>query len=313
MERNGRLLSMTGIIPSETVRSRRWKLVMYRACQVASYVLYIPVLMLQLLALFLYWGDIDVTTDNICIIGSLLAGYVPALYQMTNPQIFRKIAHYINTETHLTSNKMEATNPVFEDIILKGKILANKIISLTVASLYVTGIMWTSFPLVFHYFDNTSDNAESSKERLKYLVFVMWVPFDMADVFWYRLVYLIQVVTFMTAVSYIAALLSFFLTIMIYLETQFKISAVAFRQIDRSTRNGWKPPENFKDTPGTPEEVLTDVSDTCTHEYGDELASEDDKNKEIDIFRSFLLQANDEEHEFAKIVNCIKLHQSTLK
>ena len=133
---------------------------------------------------------------------------------------------------------------------------------------------------------------------------------ETSDPFWYRLTPLFQGITFIVAITYIAGLLSFYLTLMVYIETQFKIVTTVIKDMDIEDDKYLKPGESYQDIAGETLDVLNN-SNICIH--GDDS----NNNKTIYLRTSkFSLVTNtttSQTAEFSKIVNCIKLHQSAIK
>ncbi|PSN37617.1 Odorant receptor 31 [Blattella germanica] len=332
-EMNLKLLSVTGIVPNRNITCSKWKLKTYRLLQFLSLLIYIPVLILQVLGLCFYWGNITLTTDNICITCSLLIGYIPALYQAVHAENLHRVIDMIEQQS-LFSMKAVKENSAYTTIVNDAKKTASYLTWLTSISLSVTGILWTSYPLVMHYFQNNSSDDNSLDHQFKYLVFVMWLPFEISQPDCYRLTYLLQVIVFLTAMAYIIGILTLYLNIMVYLKAQLKIVTAAIRELDKAyffeKEEDMNQGHTFEYDKQFRQEIVQEViNETYKNKENRntlQAVEESDivrKSEDIQLYSIASLELlttkiesnnvlNGEENSDKYIVQCIKFHQSAI-
>lgn len=234
MDENLKLLSITGIIPSKEICSGLWKYRAYRLCQVLSYILYALVLVLQILGLYNYWGDMVITTDNMAVTGTLLIGYIPTVFAIRNSSKICNLIDYLETRSILTFKRIRSNRKHIK-VIQEAKNLASYVRWFALMSLLITIFFWTVYPLVLLMVNNepalTRDD-ENLRAKFQYLVYVMWIPSDASQSYMYWIFYLLQVITFSTALIYLIGLIPLYLSLITYATAQFKIVSTALNEID---------------------------------------------------------------------------------
>jgi hypothetical protein len=230
------LLSITGIIPNRQICSSLWKYRTYRLCQLFSYMLYVTVLVLQVLGLYEYWEDMVITTDNIAVTTTLIVGYIPAVLAMRNSSRICNLINYLEEHSILASKRIRSSRKHMK-VIQEAKRLASYVTWFAIISLLVTIFFWTVYPLVLlmvNSDDAVTKGAEDLKTRFQYLVYVMWIPPDkfLPYAYMYWVFYLLQAITFSSALIYLIGLLPLYLGLMIYATAHFKIVSTAVNEID---------------------------------------------------------------------------------
>jgi hypothetical protein len=234
MNESLQLLSITGIIPSKQVCSSKWKYKVYCLCQLLSYILYILVLVLQVLGLYHYWGDMVITTDNMAVFGTLMIGYIPTVFAIRNSSKICNLIDYLETRSILTFETIRS-NSKHVKIIQEAKSLASHVTWFALISLLITIFFWTIYPLVLLMVNSeheVTQDAENLKAKFRYLVYVMWIPSAASQSYMYWIIYLLQVTTFSTALIYLIGLIPLYLSLIIYATAQFKIVSTALNEID---------------------------------------------------------------------------------
>jgi hypothetical protein len=228
------LLSITGVIPSKEICSSFWKYRVYRLFQVLLYILYTLVLVLQVLGLYYYWGDMVITTDNIAVIGTLMIGYIPTVFAIRNSSKICNLIDYLETRSILASKRIRS-NRKHMKIIQEAKNLSAYVTWFALVSLLVTIFFWTIYPLVLLMVNSESEltrDDENLRAKFQYLVYVMWIPSDASQSYIYWIIYLLQVITFAKALIHLIGLLPLYLNLITYATAQFKIVSTALNEID---------------------------------------------------------------------------------
>ena len=71
---NVKLFNISGVIPSENIISSLWKSALFRILQAMSLLLFICLYTLQFLAIYHYWGNINLMTECIAFL-AVFAGF----------------------------------------------------------------------------------------------------------------------------------------------------------------------------------------------------------------------------------------------
>jgi 7tm Odorant receptor. len=231
-----KLLNITGIIPSKEICSSLWKYRIYVLCQMSSYTLYAIVVVLQVLGLYHYWGDLVITTDNIAVTGTFMIGYIPTILAMTKKEEVWGLIDYLE-ESSIFSFSNIRSNVKHLKIIEEAKILVSHLTWFATVSLLITIFFWSIYPLVSLRFGSETEstqNHEDLRTTFQYLVFVMLVPSDLRNPYLYGAIYLFQAITFTMALIYIIGLVPLYLSLIVYTTAQFKIVSEAINEINNA-------------------------------------------------------------------------------
>jgi hypothetical protein len=198
--------------------------------------LYTPVLVLQVLGFYEYCGDLLITTDNIAVTATLVIGYIPAALAMRNSSRICDVIDYLEKHSILASKGVRSSRKSMK-VIQEAKNLASYVTWFAVISLLITIFFWTVYPLVLLMVngeDAVTKGAEDLNARFKYFVYVMWIPSDKSQpyAYMYWIFYLLQVITFSSALIYLIGLVPLYLSLIIYATAQFKIVSTSMNEID---------------------------------------------------------------------------------
>jgi len=138
---NVKLLNILGVIPSENINSSLWKSALFRIFRTQTLLLFVSMITLQFLAIFHYWGNINLIVD--CI--GLLASSVGVCFISFYTTVFWKnICDVIDTlETNsLFCNKLVRSNKKHMKIV-------NETLKLAQIYIKVVFISETIVPVLF--------------------------------------------------------------------------------------------------------------------------------------------------------------------
>jgi hypothetical protein len=235
MAHNIKLLRNVGIIPNEGTDPNSWKWKLNRFYHSLLFVIYIPALILQVVAFYSYWGNIRLIVECIGTTSGLSACYFPALYMILKWEDFHTMIYKLERNS-IFSSEMVRQNDKQMKIIHTSKQSARILTWITIGSITAIGLSFDAIPLLRVIFSGTgsgsSQNADRTSETFKYLVFVMWLPGDLSEDNWYWYLYTIQALIVVVACAYLTAILPFLLTIIIYTETQFRLVTSSLKEID---------------------------------------------------------------------------------
>ena len=339
MDSSVKLLSIAGIIPSKEICSSLWKYRIYRLCQMSSYTLYAIVLVLQVLGLYHYWGDLVITTDNMAVTGTFMIGYIPTIFAIMYSTEICELIDYLENNSILSFKKIRS-NTKHMKVIQEAKKLTSDLTWFATVSLLVTIFFWTVYPLVLLTFRSETDGTESHEDlrtTFHYFVFVMLIPSDVRDSYLYGAIYLLQAITFSMALTYLIGLIPLYLSLIIYTTAHFKIVSEAINEIDNtlSYQQEKERQADFTEINSgrdgkfnlfvRPRIALFDDQCQCksrrvavqssAFEKGDaaqrNAASTQTASTEMSLYKS----TNDSEADstILMMVECIKLHQSAIR
>ena len=88
---NLRLLALAGIVEPPCVSGSHWKRSLFSLYMMASVLVYMPVLLGELLALYHFWGDLVVITNNVFTLVGNVTFYGEALYIVSRRKDFLRL------------------------------------------------------------------------------------------------------------------------------------------------------------------------------------------------------------------------------
>jgi hypothetical protein len=236
-----KLLRNVGIFPNEGTDSNSWKWKLNRFYHSLLFMIYIPALILQVVSLYSYWGNIRLIVESIGTMSGLSACYFPALYMILKWEEFHTMIYELERNS-IFSAEMVRQNDKQIKLIQTSKKSATILTWITIGSITAIGLSFDAIPLMRIIFSHTgaesSQNVDRTSETFKYLVFVMWLPGDLREDNWYWYLYTIQAVIIMVACAYLTAILPSLLTIIIYTETQFRLVTSSLNEIDERYKVG---------------------------------------------------------------------------
>jgi hypothetical protein len=241
---------------------------------------------------------------------------------IVNWEQFCAMVHELETNS-IFSAEMVRTNSMQMKIIQTSKRSARVLTWITIASITAIGLSFDMIPLLRVLF---SKNTDGINDTFKYFVFVMWLPGDLAEDYWYWYHYTIQAAIIFVACAYLSAILPFLLTIIIYTETQFRIVSSSLNEIDERYKEG------DTDAGFLKAEIKSELTESEHAVNNDDIRSprlinmhELNSTKVSDTSNTFPVsdglnnQAASElprkEHDAAScyLVECIKLHQAVIE
>jgi len=333
-----KLLNITGVIPSENINSSLWKSALFHIFQTLILLLFISIITLQILAIYHYWGNINLIVD--CI--GFFAAFVVTYFNNCYTKIFWKsICDVIDTFE---------TNSIFCNEFVRSNQKHMKIVNetLKLAQIYikVNFILQTIVP-IFLIVPSFVQHLMTSDEEIlqevetvdgfrKYFIFVMWLPPVVKQKFIIRVMYGLQFIYAWENSLLVASLNPFYTVFYLYAGTQFKLISSIIIEMDEVMCRV----EN-------PSNILHEVTEqkftTGTKEISDSFQSNLDTEEPTALSKERILNAKMQQnilqevdinrqseriHELSTaeiksttkndpesfyLVECIKLHQASIE
>jgi hypothetical protein len=320
MALNIKLLRNVGIIPNEGTYINSWKWKLNRFCHSLLFLVYLPSLILQLLSLYFYWGNIILIVESIGTTSGLMACYFPALYMIIKWQDFYMMMYRVETNS-IFSAEMVRKNDKQMNIIHTSKRSAIILTWITIASITAIGVSFDMIPVLRLAFSKSEtenlQNVDHTNEVFKYLVMVMWLPGDMSEKHWFWYMYTVQAIIIVVGCAYLSAILPFLLTLIIYTETQFRIVSSALTEIDERYKEEDVDSELIKsENDKKIGAILHSVNYEDVRSLRPKVMEELNSSKARDGFNDSTTRAlTTQEKDAASyyLVECIKLHQAVIE
>lgn len=343
---NAKLFNICGIIPNENVKASFWKSILFRGFQIVSFLVYIFIVILQILGLYFYWGNITLFTDCLGLIAAFAISYTSTTYFIFYWKDVSKLIEAFETNS-IYSTEFIRLNQRHMKIVSDTKNFTLLLSKLACLSTLLAGIIYISPTFIQHLMASDKqilEEIEGAEGFTKYFVFVMWIPPILKQPYMIRLTYVLQVMCASTAFIFGAAFVPLEYVLILYTGKQFKLVSSAIQDMDKlcSLQNLDKIVDNVSeqmDSPNysrrfLPEHIRVRKRELGTEE-GNPNATEGQWNKQFNS-KTFdnTLQAHDinrssgksddissaeptpwEENDFASsyLLQCIKLHQACIQ
>jgi len=222
---NVKLLNISGVIPNENINSSLWKSTLFRIFQTLTLLLFISMITLQFLAIFHYWGNMNLIVD--CI--GFLATSVCVCFITFYTAIFCKnICDVIDTfETNsIFCNELVRSNQklmkIMNETLKQAQIYIKVIfISKTIVSIHL--ILSTFVQHLMTSDEEILQEVENDDGFKKCFIFVMWLPPVVKRKFIIRVMYGLQFICGWKICLFTASLTSFYTVLFLYTGKQFKL------------------------------------------------------------------------------------------
>lgn len=234
MSLNLNLLHVAGIVASPKVKVSSFRTAFYQLYIACCYLVYFPVLLGQVLALYHFWGDIDITTNNIFTLLGAFMCFVEATYARFNT---RDIAQLFETFQNKIMPKMSTvgltvkTEEIFHSATKKAR-------RITLAVMIILDLMvaaWIPGPFIKHLMEKSNNvTHDEMKDESKWLNFcyIIWFPIDITVSPYFEIMYLMQCIVYITGTTYLMAVDMSIAAIMVHISAQFQILCTALEDMD---------------------------------------------------------------------------------
>jgi hypothetical protein len=191
-------------------------------------------IILQFLALYHYWGNINVMSD---IIGFLVALSAVCFVNSYTNFFWKNICDLTNTfeRSSIFCSELVRSNQKHMKIVNETLNLA-KIYSKVIFMSEITVAILSIFPtLVRHLMTSDEEilqEAETVDGFTKYFIFVIWLPPGVKQGFVIRVIYALQCLCGWELSSFTAAIIPFYTALIMYTGTQFKLISSIIREMD---------------------------------------------------------------------------------
>ncbi|PSN33931.1 Odorant receptor 32 [Blattella germanica] len=234
VELNLKLLNASGMIPSGGIKSTVWKSRLYSIYQIFQYLLYFPILLSQLLALYYNKNDIIVLIDNICALTIPSSSYIAAiLLKFKGNAVFKLIQNVENS--YIYDLPEVKNNEKCIEALKSSKKMCRIMFWFTIGSGLSGMFFWVLSPILLDFaeqviYDESNSNDRNTTENK--FVFAMWLPFELESSSSYVTVYIVQTVIFFVSGNALFGFFAFSLTLLIHAANQFEIVTLMVKDID---------------------------------------------------------------------------------
>lgn len=231
MNLNRMVLHIAFTVPTETIAANPVKSTLFHLYTPCIFVLYALVLAAQMLGVYHYWGDLDVTMENLFLTtGFVMCYWEGAYFKIKREKIWKIFDRLDSTPVPSTSNLV--LSETYKRIVNEAQSNCKKLSWFIFLSVNVGTLMWAVFPIVNLLIHSLSDHEsiveetasqKSSNKPWPYLMYIIWVPYDVTTMSMYAVTYLIQVIVYFTASLYNTSSNIVFLNMVLHATAKFKV------------------------------------------------------------------------------------------
>jgi hypothetical protein len=230
------LLNVSGMLPSLSIYSSRFKYNLYRVFSAVTFISYVPLIIMQIMGIYKYSGNLMMVTVIIFQLAAYFDGMVNMAY------FIRHRKRLLNT-FHLMENKFDpfmkrvGIPEKQREIIGRNKKFESIISTVAMGAFLADMCTWCVLPSIVRYFayfreEERVGDDEEVKEHVEYFVLVMWLPEKAAEFPFYEMLHVFQFVSVWGVVGNYAAGKLIAVSLFYHLSNQFRILSTAIEDID---------------------------------------------------------------------------------
>jgi len=332
---------LAGILPSESVYSRPWKMKIYNIYSVLSLLWFVPAMIAQMFALHQHWGNIGKITGITFELAAAINNSSIGLYLVLNRKQLQLIISKMQSAFRNYTNNLQFGRK--HRLILREASSRNAIFSwIVIATNFTALLIWVIFPFVLwcaetkQEEENIADtnNIYDQEIHWKYFCFKMWLPPNATHTPVYQILWVYQAFPVCSLVMIFTGYNLLFFAVTTFTAAHFKILAMILREsckpislphitqdkelgsTDSESDNEsllkertceWKSGKEFRKFVGFKYDTEHEVA-LCLH-ANDELLWKRKANFQED--EAGRIQQTNETVDY--LVHCIKYHQALLK
>jgi hypothetical protein len=231
---NVKLFNISGVIPSENIKSSLWKSALYHIYQALSLLLHLFMIILQFIAIHHYWGNVNVVAEIICNLSGSVALCVFGFYTKIFWKKFCDVTDIFETNSIFCS-ELVRSNPKHMKIVNETFHRAqtyNKVISMSLNLEPIFFILPTLFQHIMASEEEMLQAAETMDGFTKLFSFVIWLPPVAKQVFIIRVMYGLQCITLWEIGLFTAAIATFYAVLFLFTGAQFKLISSIIREME---------------------------------------------------------------------------------
>jgi len=335
---NVKLLNISGVIPSENINSSLWKSTLFRIFHTLTLLLFISMITLQFLAIFHYWGIINLIVDCTGFLATSVCVCIITFYTA----IFRKnICDVIGTfETNsIFCNELVRSNQKHMKIMNETLKQAQIYIKVIFISKTIVSILFILPTFVQHLMTSDEEilqEVENVGGFKKCFIFVMWLPPVVKQKFIIRVMYGLQFICGWEICLFTASLTPFYTVLFLYTGKQFKLIFSIIREMDEVMCRLQKPgnilhevieqkfttgtkilSDSFQSNLDTEEPIALSNEKILKAKMKQNILQEVDINRRSerihDLSTPEIKSTTNDDPESFYLVECIKLHQASIE
>ena len=336
------LLNVAGMLPSIGTYSSRCKYNFYRIFSAATFISYIPLILMQMMGIYKYSGNLMLVTAIVFQLAAYFDGMVTMAYFVYHRK--RLLNTFYLMENKFSPFMKNVGIPEKQaEIIGRNKKFENILSIVAMGAFLADMCTWCVLPSIVRYFayfgeDKTVDDDNEVKEHFEYFSLVMWLPQRATEFPVYEMLHAIEFFSVWGVVANYASGKLITVSLFYHLSNQFRILSTAIEDIDLlcngddTTKDDNKLLELMMVVKSTPDDTkvsanivnrnhvrggrnsVTKFSVMQNQNSGGQLDTSSVNSANIFASEFVLLStAEDCDDEVTYLTNCIRYHQALLR
>ncbi|KDR14437.1 uncharacterized protein LOC110834477 isoform X2 [Zootermopsis nevadensis] len=327
------LLNVSGMLPPLRIYSSRWKTNLYNVFSGVTFLSYIPLIVMQIMGIFEYSGNLLLVTVIIFQLAAYFDGMVTMAYFIYHRK--RLLNTFYSVENKFNPFMQKVGNAQTQKKIILGNKKFERIISFVAMAAFLADMCtWCVLPSIVRYlayFNEEEGTADVEvKQHLEYFILVMWLPQKASEFPCYEILYIFQFFSVWGVVSNYAAGKLIIVSLYYHLSSHFRILASAIEDIDVLCNNNTTKDEcntfseemtlntsandtNVSLVKFTVEDLRRHFSVTQPENISDKDYTFPSECTKIFSREDVLSTAPEHRSEVTYLTHCIKFHQVLLK
>jgi len=230
------LLNVGGMLPSIGTYSSRWKYNLYRVFTVATFISYFPLIVMQMMGIYKYSGNLMLVTAIIFQLAAYFDGMVTMAYFVYHRK--RLLNTFYLMENKFIPLMRKVGIPEKQTEIIGRNKKFERILSIVAMGAFLGDMFtWCVLPSILRYFaylgvEETVDDEYEVKEHFEYFILVMWLPERAIEFPVYEMLHTLQFFSVWGVVANYASGKLITVSIFYHLSNQFRILSTAIEDID---------------------------------------------------------------------------------
>jgi hypothetical protein len=229
-------LKLAGILPSESVFIRPWKIKIYNIYSGLSLLWFVPSMIAEMFALHQHWGNIGIIADITFELAAAISNSSIGLYLVLNRKQLQLIISKMQSEFRNYTNSLQFGKK--HRLILREAYSRNVIFSwIVIATNFTAILIWVIFPFVLWCTEMkqeeenvvSTNNIYNQEIYWKYFCFKMWLPVNATHTPLYQILWVNQAFPIYSLVMIFTGFNLLFFAVTTFTAAHFTILAMILR------------------------------------------------------------------------------------
>lgn len=234
MSLNLKLMHVAGIVVPPEIKVSSFRTALYKLYIACCYLVYVPVLSGQILAVYHFWGNMDITTNSLFTLLGALMSNIEATYSRFNTRNIAQLFETFQTKIVPKMSTVGLTEKKVKIFDLATK-QARRITLIVMIVLDLMVAAWMLAPFIKHLMEehnNVTNNEMEAESKWLNFCYIIWFPIDITVSPYFEIMYLMQCLVFIAGTTYLKAIDMSIAAMMVHISAQFEILYTVLEDID---------------------------------------------------------------------------------